>query len=124
MGENYKSPPIGQEISCVMRGIEKLLINDNIKIESIVLDSLKENNFGILEVTKHYFEPHGFTMMVLLSESHLAIHTYPEYNSIYFNMYSCRGPEDAEKTFEIFKKNISPKKILFQKNNKVPVKLS
>jgi S-adenosylmethionine decarboxylase len=123
VGENYTSPPIGQEISCVMHGIEKILINDNDKIESIVLDSLNKNKFGILDVQKHYFNPHGFTMMVLLSESHLAIHTYPEYNSIYFNMYSCRGPEDAEKTFAIFRKNINPKKIIFQKNNKVPVKL-
>ena len=34
--------------------------------------------------------PGGITGLVLLSESHLACHTYPEYGLITINLYCCR----------------------------------
>lgn len=60
--------------------------------------------------------------MILLAESHLAVHTYPEYNSLYFNMYSCRSQKDAEKTFELIKGKLKPKSILYLKKEEVRVK--
>lgn len=32
----------------------------------------------------------GVTGLVMLTESHLACHTYPEYNTATFNLYCCR----------------------------------
>ena len=121
MNKEYKSEEVGQEISCVMEGIDNSLLNDNESLKNILLDSLKKEGFGILDVSCHEFEPQGFTMMVLLSESHLAIHTYPEHNSIYFNMYSCRGPKDSIATFKNFRKALNPSKILYHKDEKVRV---
>jgi len=43
------------------------------------------------EMLLHKFpEPGGVTALVLLSESHLACHTYPEYGVATFNLYCCR----------------------------------
>ena len=36
-------------------------------------------------------EPGGVTGLALLSESHLACHTYPEYGVATFNLYCCRA---------------------------------
>lgn len=117
----YKSPEIGQEITCVMK-ISRELLLDSEKLKSIFNKTLKEHNFSILKTTFYSFEPQGFTAIFLLSESHLAVHTYPEHNSLYFNLYSCRGPDDAEKTFNSVKEKLSPEKILFLKKEKVPVR--
>lgn len=38
----------------------------------------------------HFPEPGGVTGLYLLSESHLACHTYPEYGLATFNLYCCR----------------------------------
>jgi S-adenosylmethionine decarboxylase len=41
--------------------------------------------------TWHQFpEPGGITGLELLSESHLACHTFPEYASACFNLFCCR----------------------------------
>lgn len=119
--ENYQSPPVGQEISCVMNGIAKELLSDNENLKQIFEGSLNKNNFSVLKKIYHVFSPQGFTALILLSESHLAIHTYPERNSLYFNMYSCRGPEDAKPIFDFVKEKLKPQKILFYKENKIPV---
>jgi S-adenosylmethionine decarboxylase len=44
----------------------------------------------------------GVTAMFLLSESHLACHTYPEHASLTLNLYSCRAlpPFDFERGLE------------------------
>ncbi len=40
----------------------------------------------------HQFpEPGGVTGLIMLTESHLACHTYPEYEAATFNLYCCRS---------------------------------
>ena len=104
----YKSPPIGNEISCVMRGVSNAIINDCRFLENALLEALKRDEFGILKKISHEFNPKGITILILLSESHAAIHTYPEYNSLTFHLYSCRSPEDGRKTLEFLKEKIKP----------------
>jgi S-adenosylmethionine decarboxylase len=43
------------------------------------------------DVVWHQFAaPFGITGLALLTESHLACHTYPEHNAATFNLYCCR----------------------------------
>lgn len=50
---------------------------------------LKESGFGILSFVEYNFEPEGYTALWLLSESHFAIHTFPEENKSYIEISSC-----------------------------------
>lgn len=53
-------------------------------IEDLGLKTLGEANW-------HKFEgAGGVTGLVMLTESHLACHTYPEHNIATFNLYCCR----------------------------------
>lgn len=40
--------------------------------------------------------PGGITGMVVLAESHLACHTFPEYGSICLNLFCCRSRDDVD----------------------------
>jgi S-adenosylmethionine decarboxylase len=45
----------------------------------------------IAETAWHQFPgPAGITGLLLLSESHLACHTFPEYGSLFLNLFCCR----------------------------------
>jgi len=47
------------------------------------------------EIAWHKFEaPGGVSGLALLSESHLACHTYPEFGAATFNLYCCRSRTD------------------------------
>mgnify|MGYP003627290808 FL=1 len=50
---------------------------------------LSESGFSVLEVSEKHFKPYGYTALFLLSESHLAIHTFPEENTTYLELSSC-----------------------------------
>jgi len=54
------------------------------------LDSfLREAGYGIVGFNEHKFQPQGYTAIWLLSESHLAIHTYPEEGRTYIELSGC-----------------------------------
>ena len=121
--KKYLSPAVGHEISCVMKNINPEFLKDNKKLTALLITALKKDKFTILDAISHSFEPQGYTALILLAESHLALHTYPEHDSVYFNMYSCRGPNDAKKVFQTIKSALAPKEILHYAENKVPVKI-
>jgi S-adenosylmethionine decarboxylase len=50
----------------------------------------------LLDSSYHEFEPQGATVLALLSESHLSIHTYPEHNGYAsIDLYTCGDSEKA-----------------------------
>jgi S-adenosylmethionine decarboxylase len=52
-------------------------------------NQLKESGFGVLSFIEYNFEPEGYTALWLLSESHFAIHTFPEEGKSYIELSSC-----------------------------------
>ena len=49
----------------------------------------------IVTKTFHTFSPHGVSGAVIIAESHLAIHTWPEHGYAAVDYFSC-GPVDCE----------------------------
>ncbi len=54
-------------------------------------DSAQVANMVILGEEEHKFEPQGFTGMLLLAESHISIHTYPEKGYAAVDVFTCGG---------------------------------
>ena len=51
--------------------------------------AVKASGATLLKSVEHVFPPHGFTAVALLSESHASIHTYPEHNSCFVDIFTC-----------------------------------
>jgi S-adenosylmethionine/arginine decarboxylase-like enzyme len=59
------------------------------ELKTYYTNKLYKSGFIILEISEHYFKPFGYTALFLLSESHFAIHTFPENNESYIELSSC-----------------------------------
>lgn len=59
------------------------------KIKDNFTEILKQCGFNILDILEHHFDPEGWTGLWLLSESHFAVHTFPEYGRTYIEISSC-----------------------------------
>ncbi|HEY7944042.1 MAG: adenosylmethionine decarboxylase [Burkholderiales bacterium] len=66
----------------------------------------------------HQFEPQGVTGTVLLAESHLAIHTWPEHGFVTIDVYVCNYTTDntakAERLFRAMQEALRPQRTKFQ----------
>jgi S-adenosylmethionine decarboxylase proenzyme len=49
----------------------------------------------------HQFEPFGVTGVLVLSESHFSVHTYPERDCIYLDIFCCADHFDPEEAGRI-----------------------
>lgn len=108
--EVYESPPVGNQIVALMSEIDNNTIRNNSKLKKTLLKILREEKFDVIKTIEHAFNPQGYTLTFLLGESHACLHTYPEKNLLYFDMYSCRGPSDAKPTYEKLRQEINPSK--------------
>ena len=69
--------------------VEKDLVTDNDRLTKICDTSLESGEATILDKMIHHFEPHGLTLLYLLSESHLSMHTWPEHQKISIEFVKC-----------------------------------
>lgn len=60
-------------------------------LQSVFARIIKDLKLKVVKETWHRFEgEQGITGLALLTESHLACHTYPEHGIATFNLYCCR----------------------------------
>lgn len=62
----------------------------------------------------HEFSPQGVTVVSMLAESHIALHSWPEYNYLSITVFSCSS-RDPEKCLPIIKDNLEHSNIRKQK---------
>jgi len=81
----------GKHLICDIKNIKnKTLMNNLEQLQTLMNDICAKYDYSILKINAHRFEPHGFSILYLLSESHMSIHTFPEQNYIAFDLYTCR----------------------------------
>jgi len=86
-----------------------------------LLDRLPEQ-IGMTKITQPYVFPYycgqaqsghpewGITGVVIIAESHISIHTYPEKGIFFMDVFSCKS-FDTEETLEFVRKALRPKRI-------------
>ena len=82
----------------------------------------KKAKVTVLEISKHKFEPQGFTLVALLAESHMSFHTFPEHNIISFDFFTC-GKVSPAVALDIIKKEIKHKRIVKKEFNRDTISL-
>lgn len=71
---------------------ESFLFQENFhNLDNLIEDSLERNHMHLLNKTIHYFDqPAGaFTLLYLLSESHLSMHSWPEHGYLAIDIFTC-----------------------------------
>ena len=90
--------------------------------EKIIYTIAKAAKVEILKVSSHKFEPQGFTLVALLSESHFSFHTFPERGVVSFDFFTC-GKVHPKIALKILKKEIQHERIVTNSFNRSSVSL-
>jgi S-adenosylmethionine decarboxylase proenzyme len=76
---------------------EARYLTDAALLRQFCLDSITQSGLTALGDLFHSFEGGGVTGAVVLAESHLAIHTWPEMNGVTLDVYVCYYIQDTGK---------------------------
>ena len=64
-------------------------VNDERRMLNVLLEACQAAKATVLRYTSHHFHPAGFSAVVVLAESHAAIHTWPEDGKALVDYFSC-----------------------------------
>ncbi len=80
------------------------------KILKILKESAEASNSTVVGKTFYKFKPHGFSAAVLLAESHISLHYWPERNYLAIDIFTC-GKTKPYKALEVLRENFKPKSV-------------
>jgi len=89
---------------------EERAYEDQKFLEKIVIESVKAANANLIEVKswKMEGEKGGVSVIALVSESHIAIHTWKEYKYATYDIYTCGDHTDPWKALDVLKEMLKP----------------
>ncbi len=86
-------------------------IKDPKKFERMLLDAAILAKAQPLKVYVHKFLPQGMTGVVVLAESHITFHTWPEMKYFALDIFTCGEHSEPYKALDHFKQMLKPKSI-------------
>lgn len=91
-------------------------------IEEVAQEIINDMDLKVVKKVSNFFYPKGITLAYILSESHLLIHTWPEFTTVHVDLVTCsyRGINEFESSIsKAFSKgnidSISVKSVDFNK---------
>jgi S-adenosylmethionine decarboxylase len=84
------------------------LLNDPERITEAVMTAVKAGKATLIDTCVHQFSPHGVTATATLAESHIAVHTWPEYGYFGADLFFC-GDGDSHSALESLKQSLPAK---------------
>lgn len=101
--------PIGTQHIVEFIECDKKYLNNSKEIERIVKEGIKFSGLHYKKIISHQFNPVGVTLLAIISESHIGLHTYPEAGHISLDVFTCSHPEKQIKLLDYLKKVFKPK---------------
>jgi len=93
-------------------GCNPELLKETNSVKDILENSVRESKLTKIRSYFHQFQPFGVTGVVLLMESHISIHTWPEYNYAAIDVFGCGDKKKVVKAFELLKEKFQPTTII------------
>ncbi len=99
---------LGRHVLAEYFNCDKELLNNPKKLEEFMQQAAKEANATVISSSFRTFEPFGVSGVVIVAESHLAIHTWPEYGFAAVDFFTCGDTSNPWKAHEFLKSVLKP----------------
>ena len=93
---------LGHHLLAEFTGCDPASLADLGGVTSAMLRAAEASGATIVTHSFHHFSPHGVSGAVIIAESHLAIHTWPEHGFAAVDFFSC-GAVDMDRGLALLK---------------------
>lgn len=84
-----KEISMGKHLILEVYDVSFEILNDVSTLLNVLQQGIEHSKMTILNVFSHQFTPHGVTIIFALEESHVSLHTFPEFQSLSADAYTC-----------------------------------
>ena len=93
-------------------------ISDPSLVRRVALEAAEIGNATLIKEVTHEFSPHGLSCVLVIAESHIALHTWPEHGYVAVDIFTCDLSVDGEKIIEFIQSELKAKSVSVQMLNR------
>jgi len=105
----------GRHVAMDVWGVKYDRLNNAEWLQTQMVQAAETSGATVLSVQAKQFKPQGATVLVLLSESHLSIHTYPEKGFAAIDCYTCGETVDPQTAVNYMVSVLQPERVYAKK---------
>lgn len=98
---------LGKHVLLELKDCDREVLNNLEAIRDILLTAASESGATILGESFHTFQPQGISGVVIIAESHLSIHTWPEHGYAAADIFTCGHTVQADIAAQIIVDRLS-----------------
>jgi S-adenosylmethionine decarboxylase len=107
---SIKIETLGRHVLIEYYGCNKNILENCKLIEKIMNDAARKSGATIVTNIFHQFSPYGVSGAVIIKESHLSIHTWPEHKYASVDVYTCGDKVDPWKAAHYLEEKLEARK--------------
>ena len=101
---------IGRHTTADFYGCRREALNNMDLLQTMLSTAIHAADLKMLSIQSYQFSPEGITVVALLTDGHLAIHTYPEVGFAAIDIFTCDSHSLPEKALSAIKCTLVPEK--------------
>ncbi len=98
---------LGKHYLVEYHSCDPAVLDDQSSIQNILLEAALKSGATVLEYSFHKFSPQGVSGVIVIAESHISIHTWPEYGYAAVDIFTCGTKVDPWIAYNIMKNLLS-----------------
>ena len=102
---------LGRQLMVEFYGCDSVGLNDKNMLRNILREAAIRAGATVITDVFHEFNPHGISGVVVIAESHLAIHTWPEYGFAAVDLFTCGDDITPGTAMDYLKTQLNAEKI-------------
>jgi S-adenosylmethionine decarboxylase len=102
---------LGRQILVEFYHCNPQVLNDREGIALAMGEAARLSGATVVEEVFHLFNPHGVSGVVVIAESHLSIHTWPEYGYAAVDLFTCGDDIKPEMAFDHLQKMLESESV-------------
>jgi S-adenosylmethionine decarboxylase len=98
---------LGRHVLLELKQCDREVLEDIGEIREILLGAAERAKAKVVGESFHQFSPQGVSGVVIIAESHLSIHTWPEWSYAAVDIFTCGDSANIDEAVESMTRSLS-----------------
>lgn len=108
-------PALGFHSLFDFHACDAALLADREVVRAALLDAVREAGGTVVAEMFHQFEPHGVSGVVVIAESHITVHTWPERSFAAVDLFTCSPTLDHDRVEQSVARALKARQVMRQR---------
>ncbi len=111
---------LGRHLIVEFTNCDRELLDNTELLETHMKEAVRRSGATIVQSVFHRYNPHGVSGVVVIAESHLSIHTWPEYDYAAVDFFTCGESVDPHRAFEYMRDALGAQSFVTELKRGIP----